>query len=204
MANHSERLLLVLYRDKGPSSSTQQPSQDIAHPSIMSVHRSASTIMYLVPQRTDSRCKLLDSHRSFNSINYCSQDFAHFDPVRILDEDRVSPHSGVPTHRHRDAAVSSYSLLKFGTPRLHYADSWEPESGYGYIPEEERRRPIYRRWQWRRALGPERAQTSVELVLQLWENSLHPVYHHGIFRRERRGTGCGDRQSSERRERGVE
>lgn len=57
----------------------------------MSVQESTKIVPYPASQRAHSQSNWLIIHRSFNFRGYSSQDFEPFGPIRILDEDRVSP-----------------------------------------------------------------------------------------------------------------
>ena len=42
--------------------------------------------------------------------SYHEPEFLHFGALRVLNEDRVAPRTGFPTHPHRDAEIFSYLL----------------------------------------------------------------------------------------------
>lgn len=52
----------------------------------------------------------LDSHHTFAFSSFQDQRFTSFGALRVLNEDRVAPLSGFPTHPHRDAEIFSYIL----------------------------------------------------------------------------------------------
>jgi redox-sensitive bicupin YhaK (pirin superfamily) len=52
----------------------------------------------------------LKTHHTFSFADYYDHRFQHFGSLRVLNEDRVSPRNGFPTHRHRDAEIFSYIL----------------------------------------------------------------------------------------------
>ncbi|KAB8238301.1 pirin family protein [Aspergillus alliaceus] len=52
----------------------------------------------------------LKTHHTFSFADYFDHRFQHFGCLRVLNEDRVSPRNGFPTHRHRDAEIFSYIL----------------------------------------------------------------------------------------------
>lgn len=52
----------------------------------------------------------LDSHHTFSFASFHDPRFTSFGALRVLNEDRVAPLSGFPTHPHRDAEIFSYIL----------------------------------------------------------------------------------------------
>jgi redox-sensitive bicupin YhaK (pirin superfamily) len=52
----------------------------------------------------------LDSYHTFSFAGYHDAKFQSFGALRVLNEDRVKPQSGFPTHPHRDAEIFSYIL----------------------------------------------------------------------------------------------
>ncbi|KAL2144524.1 hypothetical protein VTI28DRAFT_9029 [Corynascus sepedonium] len=52
----------------------------------------------------------LDTYHSFSFANWYNPDFTQFGSLRVLNEDRVKPNSGFPTHPHRDFEIFSYIL----------------------------------------------------------------------------------------------
>ena len=68
----------------------------------------------IVPRLSSSRGHAthgwLNTYHTFSFAQYFSPDFQSFGSLRVLNEDRVAPNSGFPTHPHRDAEIFSYIL----------------------------------------------------------------------------------------------
>jgi hypothetical protein len=68
----------------------------------------------IVPRRSADRGHAehgwLNSYHTFSFASYHSSRFQDFGSLRVLNEDRVQPQTGFPTHRHRDAEIFSYIL----------------------------------------------------------------------------------------------
>lgn len=52
----------------------------------------------------------LKTHHTFSFADYYDQDFMGFGPVRVINQDRIAPASGFPTHGHRDMEIVTYVL----------------------------------------------------------------------------------------------
>jgi len=52
----------------------------------------------------------LDSWHSFSFAEYRDQRHVHWGPLRVINEDRVAPGGGFPTHSHQDMEIITYVL----------------------------------------------------------------------------------------------
>ncbi|KAL8854127.1 MAG: hypothetical protein Q9221_001049 [Calogaya cf. arnoldii] len=52
----------------------------------------------------------LNTYHTFSFASYYNPDFKNFGALRVLNEDRVAPNTGFPSHTHRDAEIFSYIL----------------------------------------------------------------------------------------------
>lgn len=80
----------------------------------------------ITPRRSASRGHAnhgwLDSYHTFSFAQYHDAAYSHFGSLRVLNEDRVAPSRGFPTHPHRDFEIFSYIL----TGELTHRDSMIP------------------------------------------------------------------------------
>ncbi|KAI4866349.1 RmlC-like cupin domain-containing protein [Hypoxylon rubiginosum] len=52
----------------------------------------------------------LNTYHSFSFADWFDPNLTHFGSLRVLNEDRVKPNSGFPTHPHRDFEIFSYII----------------------------------------------------------------------------------------------
>lgn len=99
---------------------------------------STSTLPHakIVPRRSKDRGHAdhgwLNTYHTFSFANYYAPQFESFGSLRVLNEDRVAPQTGFPTHPHRDYEIFSYIL----SGELTHRDSMHGKGKKGEIEQE--------------------------------------------------------------------
>ncbi|KAL7898463.1 RmlC-like cupin domain-containing protein [Trichoderma sp. SZMC 28014] len=75
-----------------------------------SILRQAKITPHLSSSRGHNNIGWLDTYHSFSFADWHDNRYTQFGALRVLNEDRVKPLSGFPTHPHRDFEIFSYIL----------------------------------------------------------------------------------------------
>ena len=131
----------------------------------------------------------LNSYHTFSFAQYYDPRFLSFGSLRVLNEDRVAPSTGFPTHPHRDAEIFSYilsgelthrdSMVKKGTTaqkkddfsRMHRGDVQFTTGGTGIAHSEQNEHPSDE-------------VHFLQIWATPWKKGLPPTYHTETFNSE--------------------
>ncbi|KAK4194127.1 RmlC-like cupin domain-containing protein [Triangularia verruculosa] len=100
------------------SKTTSSNHQPLSPPSQMNTAKAAMSRSlhhakispHLSSTRGHSDHGWLNTYHSFSFANWYNPSYTSFGSLRVLNEDRVKPQSGFPTHPHRDFEIFSYIL----------------------------------------------------------------------------------------------
>ena len=145
----------------------------------------------IVPRRSSERGHAdhgwLNTYHTFSFADYGDARHMGFGSIRVLNEDRVAPNTGFPTHSHRDAEIFSYiingqlthrdSMMKRGSEgkaskdqfyRMERGDVQFTTGGSGIVhseANEDTSRPVH----------------FLQIWALPWKKGLKPIYHTSTF-----------------------
>jgi redox-sensitive bicupin YhaK (pirin superfamily) len=137
----------------------------------------------------------LNTYHTFSFSDYYNQDRTQFGALRVLNEDRVAPKTGFPTHPHRNAEIFSYIL----SGELTHRDSMMTSKSADEISKDDFSRLARNDVQFttggRGIAHSEQNEHSSKTVhfLQIWalpwSQGLIPAYHTSTFPQEDKREG---------------
>ena len=137
----------------------------------------------------------LDSHHTFSFASYYDPSFTSFGALRVLNEDRVAPLTGFPTHPHRNAEIFSYIL----SGELTHRDSMVSKNKASAVSKDDffrMRRGDVQFTPWGTGIAhSEENEHKKDTVhfLQIWalpwKNGLPPAYHTMSFAEDEKRKG---------------
>ncbi|KAK0655948.1 Cupin, RmlC-type [Cercophora newfieldiana] len=99
------------------ATTTTTPSQPSMLKPTNTISAMAKSLLHqakITPHRSSARGHgdhgWLNTYHSFSFADWYNPKFNNFGSLRVLNEDRVKPNSGFPTHPHRDFEIFSYIL----------------------------------------------------------------------------------------------
>ncbi|KAH9888711.1 RmlC-like cupin domain-containing protein [Xylariomycetidae sp. FL2044] len=114
LLNTSSLLSLLKQTHSSSSSVDITTTQEQSMNAIKSTMSKTLTHAKVTPHRSATRGHSdhgwLNTYHSFSFADWYDPRFTHFGSLRVLNEDRVKPNSGFPTHPHRDFEIFSYIL----------------------------------------------------------------------------------------------
>ncbi|KAL9617816.1 MAG: hypothetical protein Q9160_007421 [Pyrenula sp. 1 TL-2023] len=180
----------------------EEPPQSMTAPlkSTLSKTMSKTAKITLRPSSTRGHAHhgWLNTYHTFSFASYFDPKYSQpFGSLRVLNEDRVAPQSGFPTHPHRDAEIFSYilsgelthrdSMLRKGAEaeglgdkdkfhRMKRGDVQFTTGGTGIAHSEENEHPL-------------EEVHFLQIWAVPWRKGLKPVYHTASFAEEEKRRG---------------
>lgn len=191
--------LLIAITSKYMFDSSSKDLQDSMKSSkILQATMSNLSHAKIVPRRSNARGAAnhgwLDTKHTFSFASYYDPQHESFGSIRVLNEDRVAPGTGFPTHPHRDAEIFSYilsgelthrdSMQKKGAEtdnkdlfyRMHRGDVQMTTGGRGIAHSEQNEH----KKDWVHFL---------QIWALPWKRGLQPTYHTNTFSEEDKKKG---------------
>ena len=181
----------------GPTVASDQHMSTTVKKVMASLLPHAKIIIHPSSKRGHANHGWLNSHHTFSFAGYFDPRYNNHGSLRVLNEDRVAPKSGFPTHPHRDAEIFSYIISGELTHRDSMAGnkkkSGEPQTSHDFYRM--KRGDVQFTTGGTGIAHSEQNEHDTETVhfLQIWvtpwRKGLPPTYHTQTFAEEEKRKG---------------